>query len=120
MEFGEQYATQHVQAHTIDFTGVMQMQELFVVNLDTRNLVSDVKALQMVVCPKVTTSFIIGSSVTTTTTVSVFGPGSGPVFLADVHCTGSETTLLRCSHSKISLGSYCNHNRDVGVRCEGD
>ena len=52
MEFGEQYATQHVQAYTIGITGVRQTQELFVVNLDTRNLVSDIKALQMVVCPK--------------------------------------------------------------------
>ena len=74
----------------------------------------------MVVCPIVTTSFIKGASVTTTTTASVFGPGSGPIFLADVHCTGSEETLLHCPHSKISLGLYCNHNRDVGVRCEGD
>lgn len=69
--------------------------------------------------PNVTISFIVGASATTTTTASIFGPGSGPVFVADVHCTGSEETLLQCSHSKISLGSYCNHNRDVGVRCEG-
>lgn len=62
----------------------------------------------------------IGATVTTTTTVSVFGPGSGPVFLADVHCTGSEATLLHCPHTAISLGSYCTHNRDVGVSCEGE
>ena len=64
--------------------------------------------------------YIIGASVTTTTTASVFGPGSGPVFLADIHCTGSEATLLHCPHSEILLGSYCTHNRDVGVRCEGE
>lgn len=63
---------------------------------------------------------ITGSSVTTTTTASTFGLGSGPVFLSDVHCTGSEAILLDCRHTVIALGSYCTHNRDVGVRCEGE
>lgn len=63
--------------------------------------------------------FITGASVTTTTTASTFGLGSGPIFLSDVHCTGSEATLLDCRHTTISLGSYCTHSRDVGVRCEG-
>jgi hypothetical protein len=63
---------------------------------------------------------ITGASVTTTTTASTFGLGSGPVFLSDVHCTGSEATLLDCPHTIIALGSHCTHNRDVGVRCEGE
>lgn len=50
----------------------------------------------------------------------MFGLGSGPVFLSDVHCTGSEATLLDCRHTIVSLGSYCTHNRDVGVSCEGE
>ena len=62
----------------------------------------------------------IGASVTTTATISEFGSGSGPVFLADVHCVGSEATLLDCQHSTVSLGPHCTHSRDVGVKCEGE
>ena len=61
-----------------------------------------------------------GATVTTTTTASVYGPGDGVIFLANVHCTGSEATVLHCPHSKITLGTYCTHNRDVGVQCEGE
>ena len=60
-----------------------------------------------------------GAVITTTTTGSVYGLGSGPIFLADVHCSGTETTLLDCRHAAISLGTLCTHNRDVGVKCEG-
>lgn len=71
-------------------------------------------------CMAIIIIIIIGASATTTTTASTFGLGSGPVFLSDVHCTGSEATLLDCRHTAIALGSYCTHNRDVGVRCEGE
>ena len=49
---------------------------------------------------------------------STFGPGNGPVFLSNLQCTGSELELLECSHT-IFVGTYCNHQRDVGLRCEG-
>ena len=45
------------------------------------------------------------------------GEGSGPVFLSDLSCSGSEQTLLECPH-QIFVGSYCSHARDVGLRCE--
>ena len=51
------------------------------------------------------------------TTTTQFGPGSGPVFLADVHCTGSERTLLECSKT-VFVGIECTHSRDVGVKCQ--
>ena len=47
-----------------------------------------------------------------------FGPGRGPVFLSNVRCVGSEPDMLKCQHS-VFVGSYCTHQRDVGVRCEG-
>ena len=42
-EFGEQYATHHALVHTIAVIGMRLMQELFVVNLVTKSLVSDDK-----------------------------------------------------------------------------
>ena len=62
----------------------------------------------------------LGAVITTTTTGSLYGLGSGPVFLANTNCAGTEATLLNCRHTAISIGAYCTHNRDVGVRCEGN
>ena len=51
------------------------------------------------------------------TASSQFGEGMGPVYLSDLSCTGTEQTLLECSH-QVFVGSYCSHVRDVGLRCE--
>ena len=45
-----------------------------------------------------------------------FGQGSGPIFLDDVACSGSETQLIDCSHDRTT--SDCSHSRDAGVTCE--
>ena len=35
-------------------------------------------------------------------------------------CTGSEQTLLNCSHRGIGITSYyCGHDDDAGIRCLG-
>ena len=47
-----------------------------------------------------------------------YGSGSGPIYLTDVLCTGSETSLLRCNSDPIH-SSGCTHSEDAGVKCEG-
>ena len=45
-----------------------------------------------------------------------FGPGSDPIYLDNVRCTGSESRLDNCSH--LGIGSHnCRHSEDAGVRC---
>ena len=48
-----------------------------------------------------------------------FGPGSGPVFLDQLVCSGSETSVLECErHTPLGLPT-CDHSQDAGVRCVG-
>ena len=47
-----------------------------------------------------------------------YGAGSGPIYLTDVLCTSSQTSLLQCNSEAILSGS-CTHSEDAGVKCEG-
>ena len=48
-----------------------------------------------------------------------FGEGSGPIFLDQVKCSGTETSLLSCTRfSALGLHS-CDHSLDAGVQCPG-
>ena len=48
-----------------------------------------------------------------------FGEGNGPIWLDDVLCVGTESSLLSCFHNE--LGNHnCVHYEDAGVRCRGN
>ena len=47
-----------------------------------------------------------------------FGAGAGPIYLANVGCSGSEGNLTDCSHN-FTVSCYSGHSEDAGVRCQG-
>lgn len=42
--------------------------------------------------------------------------GSGPIWLDNLECTGSESTLFDCQAEPLGE-SNCSHSEDVGVSC---
>ena len=47
-----------------------------------------------------------------------FGQGSGGIFLDQVRCAGTESSLISCLSSGIGVHT-CGHSQDAGVRCQG-
>ncbi|OXB74356.1 UNVERIFIED_CONTAM: hypothetical protein H355_002421, partial [Colinus virginianus] len=47
-----------------------------------------------------------------------FGEGTGQIWLDDVNCAGSETSLTEC-RAKPWGDHNCNHAEDAGVECSG-
>ena len=70
----------------------------------------------------VTCSCILTAAVGSTGSVAFssahFGRGTGPIYLDNVRCSGSESKLANCPHSP-SVSCYYGHLEDAGVRCQG-
>ncbi|XP_057184786.1 scavenger receptor cysteine-rich type 1 protein M130-like [Triplophysa rosa] len=50
--------------------------------------------------------------------VAYFGPGSGQIWMDDIDCIGSESTLKNCSTKGWGVNA-CGHMYDAGVICSG-
>ncbi|XP_066487130.1 deleted in malignant brain tumors 1 protein-like [Tiliqua scincoides] len=48
-----------------------------------------------------------------------FGHGTGPIWLDNIHCTGTESALSQCP-AKRWESHNCHHGEDAGVICSGN
>ena len=49
---------------------------------------------------------------------AMFGQGSGPIFLDQVGCNGTEIWLTNCTNRGVGVHE-CLHSEDAGVVCSG-
>ena len=49
---------------------------------------------------------------------SIYGQGSGPVWIQRISCTGDERSLFDCT-SRLLETQTCSHFDDAGVECPG-
>ncbi|XP_063963691.1 lysyl oxidase homolog 2A-like [Lytechinus pictus] len=47
---------------------------------------------------------------------ATYGQGIGPIWLWEVDCKGTETSIMECGHGAYNR-SKCDHSQDLGIRC---
>lgn len=57
-----------------------------------------------------------GQAVEAVLQASKFGSGTGTIQLDNLKCTGTESSLLTCSHILWNVHN-CDHSEDAGVVC---
>ena len=45
-----------------------------------------------------------------------YGQGTGPIWLSNVSCVGTEYNLTECNHFGLTVRN-CSHSNDAGVYC---
>lgn len=53
-------------------------------------------------------------------TGSSFGKGSGPIWMSDFDCNGTENKLAQCNHSNTEKQKTWGHYLDASVECYGE
>ena len=51
--------------------------------------------------------------------LAYFGQGQGDIYLENVQCNGSESSLEDCPASELGVHN-CYHSEDAGVKCQGN
>lgn len=46
-------------------------------------------------------------------------PGTGSIWLDDLHCTGTESSIFDCNHGGMGINN-CQHTEDVGISCSNN
>ena len=92
--------------------GTLQMQLLYVDNLDTPLQVTCIPHLYYIIFAD-----IIGAQASIN---AVFGQGitSSPILLSGVSCISLESSLFDCPNADLNYINNCGHQQDAGVQCK--
>ena len=62
--------------------------------------------------------FLLPGGIAITRNVSSFGAPPNPIFIDNLACVGSESSILDCPSSALGF-HQCGHSQDAGVQCFG-